>query len=142
MITPLIYRGICRVSYCIFHPPLILVREKFIKESSGSLTGLTCGEMSEAGWAERSGAWPGQASRGGTASSSGPGSGCVCTPDLWTRGNLCLCSERERERGGGALLEMLAGPSKHNANTARKLPNTELKVQTRPVHTGPDPAGR
>lgn len=43
---------------------------------------LTCGEMSEAGWAERWAAWPGQASRDGTASSSGPGSGCVYTLDL------------------------------------------------------------
>lgn len=57
---------------------------------------LTCGETSEAGWVERWEAWPGQASRDGRASSSGPGSGCVCTLDLWTRGNLCLCSERDR----------------------------------------------
>lgn len=55
--------------------------------------------MSEAEWVERWEAWPGQASRDGTASSSGPGSGCVCTLDLWTRGTLCLCSERDR--GGG-----------------------------------------
>lgn len=48
---------------------------------------------------ERWGAWPGQVSRGGTASSSVPGSGCVGTLGLWTRGSLCLCSERSRGAG-------------------------------------------
>lgn len=54
--------------------------------------------MSAAGWAERWRGWPGRASRGGTASSSVPGSGCAYTPDLWTTGSLCLCSERKEER--------------------------------------------
>lgn len=50
--------------------------------------------------------------------------------------------EEERGRERETLLEMLAGPSKHIANTAPKLPNTKLKVQPRPVHTGPCSAGR
>lgn len=64
-------------------------------EESAPLIRLTCGEMSEAGWAERWKGWPGRASTGGTASSSGPGSGCAGTPGLWTTGSLCLCSERQ-----------------------------------------------
>lgn len=48
---------------------------------------------------ERWGAWPGQVSRDGTASSSAPGSGCAGTLGLWTRGSLCLCSERSRGTG-------------------------------------------
>lgn len=135
----------------LWHLPYLLlhlfVLSRFIKEPRyvTRRTGLTCGETSEAGWVERWAAWPDQASRDGTASSSVPGSGCVCTPDLWTRGNLCLCSGRDRGGGKrgtrGTLLEMLADPSKHTANTATKLSNTKLKVQTRPAHTGPWSAG-
>lgn len=86
---------------------------------------------------ERWGAWPGQVSRGGTASSSAPGSGCVGTLGLWTRGSLCLCSERsrgagKREEGERCYWKCYQLPHEHP-----RRPNspTQSSEQTRTLET-------
>lgn len=85
---------------------------------------LTCGEMSEAGWAERWKGWPGRASTGGTASSSGPGSGCAGTPGLWTTGSLCLCSERQDGKK-----EMLLGVKSQFMFSSTYLSHTHITLE-------------
>lgn len=93
-------------------------------EESAPLIRLTCGEMSEAGWAERWKGWPGRASTGGTASSSGPGSGCAGTPGLWTTGSLCLCSERQDRKK-----EMLPGVKSQFMFSSTYLSHTRITLE-------------
>lgn len=95
--------------------------------------------MSEAGWVGGWKEWPGRASRDGTASSSGPGSGCACTPGLWTTRILYLCSvktekkgQRAREGGGDrwerhywSAIGRLRAHHKHSAAPA-KSPSPDL----------------
>lgn len=53
--------------------------------------------------------------------------------------------ETEEERGENERVvtgNVTRSLKAHRKNTAPKLPNTKLKVQTRPVHTGPCSAGR
>lgn len=154
MIPPLICRGTCRICYCIFSSNPRFVSNSLRKSDPTPMDDqsainlplcLTCGETSEAGWAERWAVWPGQASRDGTASSSGPGSGCVGTPGLWTRGSLCLCSGRETERAEKErdITGNVPGSLKTKQKTRRRgSPTRGSKCRTRPVHTGPCSTGR
>lgn len=90
---------------------------------------------------ERWGAWPGRVSRGGTASSSAPGSGCVGTLGLWTRGSLCLCSERSKgagKRGEGERCYWKCYQLPHKHPRRPNFPNTTLRAD---AHAG-DNAGR